>query len=678
MRSLLIEIGCEELPSRLVKPAIIYLMEGMCGALKEAELSFSSPKTFATPRRLALLFDSVQESGPSKTVEEKGPPKSACFDKDGNPTKALQGFAVKVGIEPKDVVFGEISGGVYATAKKIVPGKTIEEVVSSSLSKVVLSFPHPHSMRWDETGISWVRPIRWIVAMSDDVVIDVSIGNAKSSNFTMSPRPERSRKVEIATASKYPEVLSSMGVVGNLEERSEHIFEKAQKLASSLGMEALKNKDLLDELASIVERPLVWQGEFPFDYLESAPELVIKTVLMGDLRFIPFTKDGKLTNNFAFVINGPAQIAQTVLEGELKVLLGRLSDARFFFAEDRKKKLVDFAGKLSGVAFLKGLGTLRDKTERLVELSKMVQLGVDKNKLEKASSLAKADLASSMVHEHDDLQGRIGGLYAELDGEDGEVALAISEHYLPAGEDDPVPSSALGQALSLVDKADSLVNIAASGNMPKGSADPFGVRRFAIGIIRVLVEGSLSVNLTDLLVSCSKLGFKRSDDAVQKSVDFIKARLENYLRSKGYRYDVVRAAISPGIEQLKEVMGRADAMQAIYESKEFAGIVATAKRLNNILRDYAPTGNYDTALFEDDVEREFEVSCKNVFKSVASSNDFAEKLRLLCNLTDPAEKYFDTVMVNAEDEKIKANRKNFLSGLLQKYREVSDFVEIAI
>ncbi len=681
MRSLLVEIGSEELPSKLVAGAIAHIQEGLCSALKTAELNYSVPKAFATPRRLALFFQEVDEAGSDKVQEEKGPPKTACFDKDGNPTKALLGFVTKLVLLPEQIEFKEVGSGTYAFAKRKVQGKTIHEVIATELPKVVLSFPHPHSMRWEESGISWVRPVRWIVALLDDEVVPVKIGSVESGQETRSPRPEKTRKVFIKTAQDYEQVLNSLGVVGNINDRKNFIFSNAQKLAKEVGCTALHDNKLLDELASIVERPHVVLGEYPVEYLATAPELVIKSVLIGNLRFIPFLgKQGALTSKFALTINGPAEIAETVMDGELKVLLGRLSDAKFFFAEDREHKLEDFAGKLSDIAFLKGLGTLADKTKRMMSISEKLsgQLGIDKDSLIQAASLAKTDLATSMVHEHDELQGQIGGLYCELDGMDKELCKAISQHYLPSGEDDPIPTALLAQVLAIIDKADSLLNLIATGSLPKGSADPLGVRRFALGLLRLLLEGGINVSLSSLLEVCNEFGVKPSNEAIAKTIEFLTGRLENVMRAKGNRYDVVRAALAPGISDIKLVSERVQAMQAIYETVEFAGIVATTKRLNNILRDYVQPGQYDKRLFSEDIERSFGARCEAAVAKMKAASTVVHKLLALTELTAEAEVYFDNIMVNCDDEKLRGNRKNFLSWVLLQFRTVSDFVEIAI
>lgn len=681
MRSLLVEIGCEELPSKLETDAIIYINENFCNALKNAELSFTKPKIYATPRRLAMFFQRIDEVGPKKELEEKGPPKTACFDKDGNPTKALLGFIAKLGVSLEQIEFKKIDGGDYAFAKRINLGKTIDKVIETDLPKVVLSFPHPHSMRWDESGISWIRPIRWIVVLLDDEVVPVKIGFVKSGQETRSSRPEKIRNVFISTARDYERVLASMNILGNINERKEFIYNNAQKLAKGIGCNILCEKKSLEEIASIVERPYVVLGEFPDDFLTNTPDLVIKSVLISDLKFIPFLdKNGSLTNKFALTINGPAEIADTVMAGELKVLLGRLSDAKFFFAEDRKHKPDEFANKLSGIAFLKGLGTLADKTNRMVSASKKLfdLLGVDENSLVKAASLAKFDLATSLVREYDELQGQVGGLYCQLDGLDAELCIAISQHYLPVNEEDSIPTTKLAQALAIIDKSDSLLNLIATGSLPKGSTDPLGIRRFSLGLLKLLLEGDINVNLSTLLEVCNEFSVKPSNEAIAKTIEFLTSRLEILMRAKGNRYDVVRAAISPGISNIKLVSERIQTMQTIYDTADFAGIVATAKRLNNILRDHPQSVSYNKMLFSENFEKSFCASCENVVAKMNEATKISQKLNILTELTAEAEVYFDNIMVNCEDEKIKSNRKNFLSWILSQIRTVSDFSEITI
>lgn len=676
MNKLAIEIGCEEMPAKLILPAIQHLKAGLCKALSDSGIKFEEPKTVATARRLGLYFDSVETEGPSSEKQEKGPPKNLCFQND-QPTKALLGFAQKVNIKPEEVQFANIGGTDYAAATVKIEGRKLSDIVAVDLPKIVLSFPHPHSMRWDETGVSWVRPIRWMVALQDDKILPCQIASTISGNVTKTPRSKKTTDVEIKSASAYLQTLKDIGVSGNYEERMDFIFSQASSQAESNGLKAVKIDSLLEELAGIVERPLVVTGEFPQEYIDSTPDLVLRSVLVSDLRFVPFEKDGKLSNKFGLVVNGTEDVAPLAMAGELKVLMGRLSDAKFFFAEDRKHSLNDFAAKLSGIAFMKNLGTLANKTDRMVKIAQSMDFGVDKTSLSKALSLAKADLATSVVREHDDLQGQIGGLYASLDGLNADVSSAIAQQYKPAGESDEIPSSKLGQAVSLIDKADSFMNLVSSGNIPKSSADPLGVRRFAFGLLRILLEGEVCVDLSKLLEVCESIAVKRNPKAVEEGLDFLKARLENLLKSKGYRYDAVRASLSRGLTDLKVTLERIQAIQEKYSDAKFAGIVATTKRLNNILKDWK-TCEFDEKLFVEDVEKRFADFAKNISEELKSAKTSLSELETISKLTDPAEEYFNNIMVNVDDEKIRTNRKNFLSWLLTQIRGVADFVEIAI
>lgn len=676
MSKLALEIGCEEIPAKLILPAIQFLKAGFCKILTDSGIGFEEPKTIATARRIGLYFESVESEGPSSEKQEKGPPKNLCFQND-QPTKALLGFAQKVNIKPEDVQFVNIGGTEYAAASIKIEGRKLPDIITNDLPKIVISFPHPHSMRWDETGVSWVRPIRWIVALQDDTVIPCKIASTSSGRCTKTPRSKKTCDVEIKTASDYLKTLGDIGVYGNLEERKEYIYSQAVSQAHSKGLKAVKNDILLEELAGIVEKPLVVTGEFPQDYIDSTPDLVLRSVLISDLRFIPFEKDGKLSNKFGLVVNGTEDVVPMAMAGELKVLMGRLSDAKFFFAEDRKHSLQDFASKLNGIAFMKNLGTLADKTDRMLKISQALDFGIDKTSLSKAISLAKADLATSVVREHDDLQGQIGGLYASLDGVDSKVSDAIAQQYKPAGESDEIPSTMLGQAVSLIDKADSFVNLVSSGNIPKSSADPLGVRRFAFGLLRILIEGEVNVDLQKLLEVCESFAVKRNPKAVEESMDFLKARLENLLKSKGYRYDAIRASLSRGMSDLKVTLERIQAIQEKYSDAKFAGIIATTKRLNNILKDWKTT-EFDEKLFVEDVEKRFAEFAINIAEEIKSAKTSIQELETISRLTGPAEEYFGSIMVNAEDEKIRTNRKNFLSWLLAQIRRVADFVEIAI
>jgi len=721
MSTLLIEIGSEELPAKLVEPAIKHLLSNFTQVLSKEGIEFSEPEAFATPRRLALLFKEIKTQAPSRDQEEKGPPKSTCFDKDGKPTKALEGFAIKVGKKVEDVEFKEIGSGIYATSARSIQGKTLSDIVAIELPKIVLSFPHPHSMRWDETGISWVRPIRWIVALQDDKILPIVIGKIKSDRFTRSPRPERIKKFEIQKPSDYQNILDGMGIIGNIEKRKEFINLEANNLAKDLGLHAYQDDNLLNELSTIVERPIVVQGEFDENYLKATPELVVKTVLISDLRFIPFVTTDGLTNKFALVVNGPVDIGEAVKNGELKVLNGRLSDAKFFYAEDRKHKLEDFIPKLSGIAFVKGLGTLKDKADRMINIAKDLtpilnerMKGFNEKILLRACELAKADLATSMVQEHDTLQGEIGGFYAQLDGEDTYVVRAIEQHYLPQGDSDSLPGNLYGQIVAIIDKADSLTNIISLGNIPKGSADPLGVRRLAFGLLKLLIMNDVSINLSEILNICSKYLVRPSPDSMVNTMNFLSERLEGYLRANNFKYDIVRASMTSETDDLKLLLAKIEVIQKEYNTFEFSGVVATFKRLNNILKNYKSIGSYDRNLFRDENEKQFEEKCIDAFKEIIDisiknkgsrdekisneefnkfkhisavnkpirlfvlENNLKNQFQILEELTEYAEKYFDNVMVNVEDEAIRSNRKNFLSWLLGQYLSVADFTQIAI
>lgn len=679
MKTLLIEIGVEELPANQIKPSIDHIQKRFTEKLKDAGISFKNIKQFATPRRLSLLVEDIADSGPSIEKELKGPPKNICLDKDGKHTKALEGFCKKSGINPNDVMYKAFGDRENAYANVVVPGRKLPELISSEFPNIVLSYPHPHSMRWDESGISWVRPIRWIVCLLNSELIDVQMGRLKSDRFTLSPRPEKSRQIKISSALEYEKILEDMGIIPGYQQRKDYIFSKAEELAVKSGMNVIRDEQLLNELVGIVERPLVMMGEFPTEYIESTPDLVLRTVLVSDLRFIPFEKCGKLSNHFAHVVNGNKDIAKTAMKGEMKVLLGKLTDAKFFFNKDRKHKLIDLEDDIEGIAFLKGLGTLKDKTNRLVAIVDEIgnELVDNKDELKRACQLAKLDLATSLVREHDELQGRIGGLYASFDGESKNVSEAISQQYLPMGEGDQIPQTKLAQALSLIDKADSLVNLIASGSKPNGSADPLGVRRFAMSLIRILMEGEVKVDLSSLISVVNSHAIHQSDSTIKVTLEFLKPRIVKILKGMKFRHDAIQACMSAGINNIPVLVEHCQAVSDIYDKSMFEGIVATAKRLKNILKDFTDI-NFDQAMFEKGVEADFALTSKSVLDRLYLVDDIGKRLRVLSELTEHAELYFEEVLVNAPDEAVRNNRKRFLAWLLAGITTVSDFTLIEI
>ncbi len=679
MKTLLIEVGVEELPVKQIIPAVEHIRKGLLDKLEGVGIDFGEIKSFASHRRLAIIIEDASETGPSIEKQQKGPPKSMCVDKEGNYTKALKGFCSKLNIDPEDVEYKTFGERENAFANVLIPGRQLSELVSSELPNIISSYPHPHSMRWDETGIFWVRPIRWLLTLMDSELIDVRMGSLKSDRFTLSPRPKKTKKIEVSSADEYEKTLKDMGIVAGYQQRMDYIFSQAEQFAKDYGFNVSRDDRLLNELAGIVEKPFVMMGKFPEEYIKSTPDLVLRTVLVSDLRFIPFEKDGVLSNHYAHVVNGDQDIAETAMQGEMKVLLGKLSDAKFFFDKDRKNKLVGFEDDLNGIAFLKGLGTLRDKTNRLVAVADEIgeEIVEDKRKLQKASQLAKLDLATSMVREHDELQGKIGGLYSSLDGESEDICLAISQHYLPTGEADDIPQTKLSQALSLIDKADSLVNLIANGSKPKGSADPLGMRRFATGMIRILMEGDIRVNLSSVLSTVEHHAINKSDSTVNDTLEFLKPRIVNILKEKRFRHDVIQASISVGIEDIPNLLKRCQAISDVYNSSMFEGIVATAKRLKNILKDFTET-NFDQKMFEKGVEADFANQAKTVLDRLGLVDDVEKQLIVLSELTEHAEIYFEEVLVNAPDKAVRTNRKRFLAWLLANIRTVSDFTLIEI
>ncbi|WP_337610168.1 glycine--tRNA ligase subunit beta [Acidaminococcus fermentans] len=607
MANLLYEIGTEEMPAQYM-PGILKEYQELAGKkLAEARIPFSTVKVYGTPRRMAFLAEGVAEKQEDSNVESKGPSLKIAFDKDGNATRAAQGFARGQGVDVKDLV--QKDGYVYAV--KHLAGKKTEELLPAILDDILHSLNFPKTMRWADYDFGFVRPFRWMVALLDDKVIPVEANDVKSGREARGHRFLSNHLITIPDAAAYEKTMEDNFVMVDVDKRRETIRKQIEDLAVAEGSKAAISPDLLEEVTFLVEYPTALCGHIDDKYLR-LPDCAIITPMRDHQRYFPmFDKDGKLMPKFITVRNGGKEHLDIVTHGNERVLRARLDDAVFFFDNDRKKSLAQHREGLHEVAFQHGLGNMYDKTERLQklcdELVKATGLDADAKAVERAALLSKADLVTGMVTEFTELQGTMGKEYALLDNEGEKVAQAIGEQYMPRFAGDELPQSNEGRILAVADKLDNIVATFSRGMAPTGSQDPYALRRQALGILNIVADGDVHFPLRAVLAETLKnLPVEVENEArlLDEVADFFAQRAKNMLLDKGVRYDVVDAVLAaPGLDDLADIFVRADALSAYLETEKAADSIQAFTRVENISKNNVVEAPVDAALFQDAAEK---------------------------------------------------------------------------
>ncbi len=681
----ILEIGTEELPAADVEAARTQLSERIPALLDELHLERGDIRVFSTPRRLAVSIANLSPSQPDRQELVKGPPADKAFDKNGIASQAAIGFAKKNGVNTKDLQIREENGGKYVFAAMKQKGRSTPKVLAEALPGLVESIKFDKSMRWNDSGVSFSRPIRWFVALLGDQVIPFEYAGVVSGNTTRGLRPYDSPEIKISSADKYFDVIRDAGVVLNTEERKASITEQVEQAAASIKGQAIIEDDLLGEVANLVEKPTAVLGSFDKEYLSLPREVLISAMKkhqryfpVTSLRLPPFSqkmggeKEGGegLLPYFIAIRNGDGEYLETVKEGNEHVLNARFADANFFVREDLKHKLEEFRPKLSGLIFQTKLGSMLDKSERISKLAKELapMLALDETEtthLQRAAYLAKADLTTQMVTEMTSLQGIIGREYAVRSGESAGVAEAIGEQYQTA------PKSRVGVALALVDRIDSLVGLFAAGLAPTGAKDPFGLRRAAIGVVQPLIEHNIPFDLHDAVKKAAKLQQVEVKTEVQTQVlDFIAGRLSVVLKDMGYKYDVVDAVLA---EQSNDPAGSARGvkqLQAWVERKDWHEILPAYARCVRIMRDQKQTFKVDIKNFAEKPEEALYKALEKAEKTPRAQGSVDDFLRTFVPMIPAVNEFFDKVLVMAEDKALRENRL----GLLQRIAALSDGV----
>ncbi|MRR17606.1 MAG: glycine--tRNA ligase subunit beta [Deltaproteobacteria bacterium] len=682
---LLFEIGTEEIPAAFLSKAVVDMEEIIRKSLTEKRISFTGIQCLATPRRLVLYIADVSPKQDDQTIEKMGPAKKAAFDENGQPTKAALGFARGQGMEVSQLETIVTEKGEYLGARKTIAGQPTTDLLPEILTGFLLAIPFRKSMRWGDYDLRFARPVHWVLALYAGQIVPLKIENIDSGNLS---RGHRFMSPASFAVSGFEDYLSQTGknfVIADPAERRKIILEEAQKAAAEVGGKLFYTDDLLETVSFIVEYPVIVRGGFDEAYLK-IPKEVLTTTMISHQKYFPIVSpEGNLLPYFIAVSNTRARNLDVVAKGNERVLRARLADASFFFEEDKKVPLEDRVESLKKVVFHTLLGTSHKKVMRFrklaVKIAAKVKPSVKKN-VDRAALLAKADLESLMVGEFSELQGIMGREYALLAGEKPEIANAIYEHYLPIVAGGDLPQSDEGAIVGIADKMDTIVGFFAAGMPPTGTADPYALRRQALGIINIILSRRYALSLNFLIDECLaalKDVLKKPAENVKKDVlEFFKGRLQNQLIAQGYAYDTVDAVLSTDIDDLVSVIEKIQALQAFRQNPEFEPISVAFKRVDNILKDFRE-GQVDVNLLSHDAEIKLFSSLENIKLRVEkgiTEKDFPTALNKLAGLRPPVDAFFDNVMVMDKDEKIRDNRLSLLSEISALFHKIADFSKI--
>ncbi|MFD0586745.1 glycine--tRNA ligase subunit beta [Paenibacillus sp. GCM10027627] len=690
-KDLLLEIGLEEVPARFVRGAMNQLKDKVEKWLTESRIEHGAVESFATPRRLAVLVRDVADKQSDSNEEAKGPSRKIAQDDAGNWSKAALGFARSQGVEPEELYFAELAGVEYVYARKSSIGADTASILSEGLNGLITSMSFPKNMRWGGHELRFVRPIRWLVALFGSEVVPFEITGVATGNISRGHRFLGEETV-IGEPGQYVEALRAQQVIVDVAEREALIVKQLDDLMNEKKWTIAVKEDLLEEVLFLVEYPNALYGTFDPAFL-NIPQEVLITSMREHQRYFPvLDESGKLLPFFVTVRNGDLRSIELVAKGNEKVLRARLSDAKFFYEEDHKLTIDRALSRLETIVYHEELGTVAEKVRRITSIAKSIaaQLGVNEETLQdaaRAAQICKFDLVSQMVYEFPELQGIMGEDYARKLGEKEAVAKAVNEHYQPRFSGDRVPSQLTGAIVSLADKIDTIVGCFSIGIVPTGSQDPYALRRQAAGIVQIMLAFDLKMGLSelyDIAISVHEArGLKRTGDDIRKDLaDFFSLRIKNWLSESAIRYDVIDAVMAAGFHHLKLTANRAAAVQALAAGEDKAEFKLVVEQLNRVCNLAAKSGgdtSVDPALFAEAAESklyEAWLGGRADFQSAVNERDIDSALKSLAALSPSIQAYFDSVMVMAPEEKVKANRLATLTGISNDIALVADFSKL--
>ena len=680
-QNFLVEIGTEELPPKALKTLATSFADNVEAELNQAGLTFDKIEWFAAPRRLAVKVLNLATQQPSKEIEKRGPAVSAAFDAEGKPTKAAEGWARGCGIIVEQAERIATDKGEWLVHRAKIEGQPTKNLLNDIVANALAKLPIPKPMRWADKTVQFIRPVHTVTMLLGDELIEGEILGVASARTIRGHRFLGEKEFEIQHADQYPQLLREKGsVVADFNERKAEILAKSQAKATALGGVADIEESLLEEVTSLVEYPNVLAAKFEERFLAVPAEALVYT-MKGDQKYFPiYDKDGKLLPHFIFVSNINPEDPTAIIEGNEKVVRPRLTDAEFFFKTDLKQKLVDRLPRLETVLFQQQLGTLKDKTDRIEQLAGEIakQIGADEAKAKRAGLLSKCDLMTNMVFEFTDTQGVMGMHYARHDGEDEEVAVALNEQYMPRFAGDELPKSLVASAVALADKFDTLTGIFGIGQAPKGSADPFALRRAALGALRIIVEKNLPLDLEDLVKKSAALfGDKLTNkNVVADVVDFMLGRFRAWYQDEGIAVDVIQAVLARRPTCPADFDARVRAVSHFRTLDSAEALAAANKRVSNILaKADAAIGEINLTACVEPAEKalaEAVLALRTEVQPLIAKGDYTAVLDKLANLRAPVDNFFDNVMVNAEDPALRQNRLAILNTLQGLFLQVAD------
>lgn len=689
MNRYLLEIGVEELPARFVKTTLDQMKKYILQKLNEKRIPFDDIKLYSTPRRLALLIEGLPQKQEDLEKEVKGPSKKIAFDEEGNPTKALEGFMNGQGVALKDIFTKEHTNVEYIFANKIEKGRSVEEILKDSMPDMIKSISFPKSMKWGGKNLRFARPIRWLLSLFNDRVLEFNLEGIVAANITRGHRFLGSSHIEINNIDEYFTSIKDNYVMIDRNQRKEKIKYGCEKLAREKGGNLLFDEELLDEITNIVEYPTPMIGRIKEEYLDLPKEVLI-TPMKEHQRYFPVVDDkGRLLPYFITVRNGNEEYLDIVVKGNEKVLGARLEDAKFFYYEDIKQPLENYVENLKDIVFQEKLGTLYDKTMRVQKLAGKIgsylEVGEEtKKNIERAGYLSKSDLVTNMVGEFSELQGIMGREYAAESGENEITSLAIYEQYLPRFSNDELPTTTAGAILSIGDKLDTIAGIFAIGIQPTGSQDPYGLRRQALGIINIILDKKLNLSLEELVdfalyiyVEENGLAFdyyKVKDEIL----NFFDGRIKNMFIDMGIRYDVVEAILGTDINDVFDLKLRADKLNLWLDKEGLSEVLSAFNRVKT-LAEKAETDEVKRELLVEEEEINLYETFNSVEEKVKDSlnrKEYDKALDYMVSLKEPIDQFFDNVMVMVEDEELKNNRLGLVKQISNTMLLICDLSKI--
>ena len=697
MSTILFELGCEELPPKSLKPLRDALQASVTEQLNEAEIGFDGIKAFAAPRRLAIRIEGISDKQPDRSEQKRGPAIKAAFDSDGNPTRAAMGFAKGLGIDASELITINTDKGDYVGYEQIIQGQATTELLPTIFQTALDNLPIAKRMRSGASRNEFVRPVQWAVLMQDDAVIDATIQGHQTGKQTRGHRFHSPDYHEITHANDYEQLLDDLKVVADFDKRQTLIKNQVKTLADEVNADPIVPQDLLDEVTALVDFPIALRANFEPRFLQVPQEALISTMQADQKYFCLTDKAGKLQPYFIFITNIESKDPNQIIEGNEKVVRPRLADAEFFFLQDQKQPLFALTESLKTRVFQDKLGTIWEKSERIAKLAAFIatlmqQQGRDINVDEtvRAAILSKADLASSLVGEYPELQGIAGTYYARLNDEPEAVAASLQEQYLPKFSGDVLPQTPIGICLALADRLDTLVGIFAIDQAPTGSKDPFSLRRSAIGILRILIEKQLPINLVALVEQAIK-GYSTSEgskiakmgDTFTQVMAFLNSRYRAMYTEQGVSVDTIQAVQAINPHMPLDFDQRIRAVQTFSELPQAEKLADSNKRVANILAksEVSVADTVDEALLSEAAEQTLYQAVQQAqmaVKPLLETADYTQVLQTLVSLDAPLTQFFADVMVNSEDAALKNNRLALLKQVRALFLTVADISELQL